>query len=190
MIQAQKSKKRSIVLFFISFATMLSAAGVFSWYYYSHKQQLVVAAYNKVRDYHDIITLFELERFWLTSTPDYSPYYMLEYMTPNKEFQYRGALHINVARLNEKFVGFNAFYMLDRQIGMILFLAIQPEMRSKGYGKTLIKSAIEGLKQLGAQKIHIVTRLINYPARKVYTGLGFKEILQDEDGCIYYEYTK
>ena len=181
--------KKRIFLTVVACGTIIGLGSFVAWRYFNIEQP-VVSVYNKVRDYQDIIDLFELERFWLTSTPDYSPYYMLEYMTPNKKIQYRGMLHIYVARPEEKFAGFTAFYMLDKNTGMILFLATRPEFRGQGYGKLLIKAAIEGLKKLGAKKVNLVTRTTNIPAQKVYVGVGFDEILRDEDGFVYYEYTK
>jgi len=168
---------------------LISGSAAYIWYHQTQTHEPIFA-YNKQRDYQDIIDLFELERFWLTATVDYSPHYMLDFMAPNKKPASRGTLRINVLRPDNVFAGFTDYYMHDKNIGMILFLAVRPEMRSRGYGKMLIKSAIAGLKKLGAKKVNLVTRTTNIPGQKVYTALGFDEILRDEEGFVYYEYTK
>lgn len=162
-----------------------------SLFYYTHKKTASpVYTYNKQRDYQDIVDLFELERFWLTTTVDYSPNYMLDFMAPHKGAFYRGKLHVKVARPDNAFAGFTAFYMHDNKTGMILFLATRPEFRGKGYGKMLIMSAIQELKKMGAKKVNLVTRTTNFPAQHVYVSLGFDEITRDDQGFVYYEYTK
>lgn len=184
--QPQTTKKR--VVLGALFSLCIAAAG--SFYYYSHKIALPIYTYNKQRDYKDIVDLFELERFWLTTTTDYSPHYMLDFMAPHKGAFYRGKLHVHVARPDNVFAGFTAFYMHDTKTGMILFLATRPELRGKGYGKMLIISAIKELKKMGAKKVNLVTRTTNLPAQRVYVSLGFDEITRDEQGFVYYEYTK
>jgi ribosomal protein S18 acetylase RimI-like enzyme len=160
-------------------------------YWQNYKKEIVpVYTYDKTRDYQDIIDLFELERFWLTSTVDYSPQYMLDFMAPHKGAFYKNKLHIQVARPDKIFAGFTAFYMHDTKTGMILFLATRPEVRGKGYGKMLVRSAIKELKKMGAKKVNLVTRTTNIAAQRVYVSLGFDEITRDEQGFVYYEYTK
>lgn len=161
-----------------------------SIWYLGYHEKGPIYSYNATRDHDDLLDLFELERFWLTSTPDYSPQFMLKYMTPNKDPKYRNALHISVMRIDGAFVGFTAYYMHNKDIGMILFLVTRPEFRGKGYGKDLIRHAIAELKKMGAQQVNLVTRTTNIPAQKVYTAVGFDEILRDEQGYVYYEYTK
>ncbi|RTL06867.1 GNAT family N-acetyltransferase [Candidatus Dependentiae bacterium] len=186
-IQTQTQKKRVVVLGALC-SLFVIATGLF--YFQTKKISLPIYAYNKQRDYQDIINLFELERFWLTTTVDYSPNYMLDFMAPHKGSFYRGKLHVKVARPDNNFAGFTAFYMHDNKTGMILFLATRPEFRGKGYGKMLIMSAIEELKKMGAKKVNLVTRTTNLPAQHVYVSLGFDEITRDEQGFVYYEYTK
>ena len=125
----------------------------------------------------------------LTATPDYSPEFMLKYMSPHKwNPKYRGKLHVDVFRPDNVFVGFTAYYMEKPGDGRVLFLAIRPENRGKGYGKTLIRHAIAALKNLGATKVKLVTRTINLPAQKVYSSVGFDETLRDNlEGYVNYE---
>ena len=171
------------------FVSLLAIFSASYWQNYK-KETLPVYTYDKVRDYQDIIDLFELERFWLTSTIDYSPQYMLDFMAPHKGTFYKNKLHIQVARPDKTFAGFTAFYMHDTKTGMILFLATRPEVRGKGYGKMLVRAAIKELKKMGATKVNLVTRTTNLAAQRVYVSLGFDEITRDEQGFVYYEYTK
>lgn len=184
-----KSSITKKIAFIGAFCSLLVAT-FGGFYYYAHKEHVPVYTYNKQRDYKDIVDLFELERFWLTTTIDYSPNYMLDFMAPHKGTFYRGKLHIKVARPDNTFAGFTAFYMHDNKTGMILFLATRPEFRGKGYGKMLIMSAVQELKKMGAKKVNLVTRTTNLPAQHVYVSLGFDEITRDEQGFVYYEYTK
>lgn len=185
--QVHTTKKRVVLGALLT--GLIAFVGSSSWYFYT-KETLPIYTYSKQRDYQDIVDLFELERFWLTTTTDYSPLYMLDFMAPHKGAFYRGKLHVQVARPDNIFAGFTAFYMHDTKTGMILFLATRPELRGKGYGKMLIVSAIKELKKMGAKKVNLVTRTTNLPAQRVYVSLGFDEITRDEQGFVYYEYTK
>lgn len=147
--------------------------------------------YQKDRDHDAIINLFERERFWLTVS-DYDPVFMLKYMAPYKDFAHKDTMHIWVAREGDQFVGFTAcyFYLDKPGVGRILFLATEPAFRGKGYGKKLVQHALTEFKKMGAWKVEILTRNSNYPAQKVYTGLGFVEKSRDQGdrGHVYYDY--
>jgi ribosomal protein S18 acetylase RimI-like enzyme len=152
-------------------------------------KQEPIFTYQKERDHDAIIKLFERERFWLTVS-DYDPVFMLKYMAPYKEPSYKNILHIWVVREGDQFVGFTACYFEEPGIGRILFLATEPEFRGKGYGKMLVKHALQELHNMGASKVKILTRNINFPAQKIYSGIGFVETSRDQGdrGHVYYEY--
>jgi ribosomal protein S18 acetylase RimI-like enzyme len=183
------NKKRILSLSTVALICSLTAA--ICIYYYPSFTRGPIYAYDAKRDYDDIVELFELERFLLTSTPDYSPEFMLKYMSPHKwNPQYRGKLHVDVLRPDNVFTGFTAYYMERAGEGRVLFLAIRPEMRGKGYGKKLTLHAISALKKLGASNVKIVTRTGNLSAQKVYGSVGFNETLRDNlEGYVSYEMT-
>jgi ribosomal protein S18 acetylase RimI-like enzyme len=172
------------------FIIILSCFGIGGSAFFVYKFQNIapIYPYERVRDHDALIALFEQNRFWLTAYPDTSPEYMLKYMTPPSDPRYFGKLHIDVLRAEEKLSGFTAYYMEYMTIGRILFLCIDSTVRNKGYGKQLMRYALDKLKNLGAKKVILTTRTFNYPAQKVYKGLGFVETSRDEEEYVNFEY--
>lgn len=169
----------------------LCGIGLYRGYFYEPVviNQGPIFVYQKDRDHDSIINLFERERFWLTVS-DYDPVFMLKYMAPYKGLEYKDILHVWVARENNTFIGFTACYFEQPGIGRILFLATEPEFRGKGYGKMLVKHALQEFQKMGAWKVNILTRNTNFPAQKIYSGVGFVETSRDQGdkGHVYYEY--
>ncbi len=170
----------------------LCAIGVYRGYFYESVivNQGPIFVYQKERDHDAIVNLFEKERFWLTVS-DYDPVFMLKYMAPYKGLEYKDILHVWVARQDNKFVGFTACYFEQPGIGRILFLATEPDFRGKGYGKMLVKHALQEFEKMGAWKVKILTRNTNFTAQKIYSGVGFVETSRDQGdkGHVYYEYS-
>jgi len=177
----------------------LAFLGIFTFigggiYYYSRSSVTVtdkgpISVYQAARDHDDIVALFELERFWLTVS-DYDPVFMLKYMAAYKGLSYKDGLSVWVAREGDQFVGFTACYFEEPGVGRILFLAVRPEFRGKGYGSQLVKHALQELHKMGAFKVTILTRNSNLPAQKIYTTIGFIETSRDQGdrGHVYYHY--
>lgn len=146
--------------------------------------------FNAERDTQDILQTFDRDWEWLvaSSRDEYSPEFILKYRTPNRNPIYLGRLRIKVMRQEGKYAGFVAYYMKTSDIGFILFLAVHPDFRNKGYGEQLARYALNDLVREGAKRVTLVTRTDNYPAQRVYNKLGFNEILRDEEGFVYFDY--
>ena len=166
--------------------------GSFAIYYYFPQPQEAVAPeqiqdFNESRDTQDILDIFKQDKYWLLSSPDYSPEHMLSTKSPNKEdARYFGKLTIKVLRENDTFIGFVAYYMKNFFIGTVLFLDVKPEFRGKGYAQKLMRYAIDDLKKQGASIITLVTRTENHAAQAVYKKMGFTKTHED-DGYVYFD---
>ncbi len=64
-------------------------------------------------------------------------------------------------------------------------LIVRRENRRQGIGKTLVEYAVSRALEMGYAEMSIGVDMDNYPALRLYTGLGFREILflgEDADG--------
>ena len=170
---------------------VLSVAGGLLYYYFPVAQTTITSEkiqdFNEKRDTQEILDIFKEDRYWLVSSPDYSPEHMLKTRSPNKDdARYFGKLTIKVLREADKFVGFVAYYMKNFFIGTVLFLDVKPEFRGKGYAQQLMRYAIDALKKQGASIITLVTRSENYSAQAVYKKMGFTKT-HEEDGFVYFD---
>jgi ribosomal protein S18 acetylase RimI-like enzyme len=157
-------------------------------WFYAGSSRTTIDDFEYARDGQAALALFEKDRFWLTATPDYDEHHMLETKSPNKSPLYQGKMIIKVLHDQGLFAGFVSYYMRHTNKGKILFLVIDETFRNKGYGKKLIRYALDALKNMGAQQVEIVTRDTNFPAQKVYEGVGFIESYRF-DNHVYYRYT-
>ncbi len=167
-------------------ASLATIVSVGTYYYFSIPRGPIYE-YNEARDTQLILDLFKKNWYWLVSSADYSPEFMLKHRAPSKNPLYIGRLKIKVLYEQDDFVGFAAYYMKTKDIGFVLFLAIQDELRSKGYGRLLMQHALDELAKMGAKKIRLVTRPTNVSAQKVYKVVGFYETSRDEE-FVYFEY--
>ena len=134
-----------------------------------------------------ILDIFKTDRYWLVSSQDYDPEFMLKNRAPNKDdARYFGKLNIKVLYEKDEFVGFVAYYMKNFFIGQMLFIDVKSEFRGKGYAQQLMKYAIDDMKKMGATIISLVTRTSNESAQKLYKRLGFN-VSFEEDGYVYFE---
>ena len=168
----------------------LSAGATALYYYGPQRTQQTpdsIIPFQDDRDTTEILDIFEKDRYWLVSSEDYSPEFMLKNRAPNKhDSRYFGKLIIKVLRENDQFIGFTAYYMKNFCTGILLFVAVKPELRGKGYAQQLMKHAINDLKRQGASIITLVTRTTNESAQKLYKRLGFT-VSYEEDGYVYFE---
>jgi ribosomal protein S18 acetylase RimI-like enzyme len=162
--------------------------------YYYQKSSLIlvqdsrISPYDEARDTQEILDIFKENWYWLISSPDYSPEFMLSQRAPNnREPEYFGKLKIDVLRDHGKLVGFVTYYLKNPFEGWILFLAVKEEYRGKGYAKALMKHALNQLKKMGALKAHLLTRINNTNAQSLYRSLGFTTMFEDDEGFIYFE---
>ena len=178
--------RKSHAHFFLIIALFVSAgiaALIFSFY-----NQSFLTPYNAKTDRQEIINLFEKERYWLTATPGYSVEHMLDTKSPSEQQpSFKGALHLFTARINGVFAGFCAYYFKRKDLGQILFIAVDPIFRGKGYAKRMVQFCLNEIKQKGAPYAMILTRVDNIPAQKAYEGVGFIESYRDES-FVYYFY--
>ncbi len=162
-----------------------------TWYMFT-KQTGPIYEFNYDRDRQPILDIFNQNWYWLISSDDYSPEFMMKYHAPNHyDPAYVGKLQIKVLREKiqneDTFIGFVAYYLKKPTEGQLLFLAVRPEFRGKRYGEQLINYALADLKKRGAKVVKLVTRTTNENAQKLYTRVGFKETSR-EDGYVYFEY--
>ena len=79
-----------------------------------------------------------------------------------------------VALLNGKVVGYaGVWIVLDE--GHITNVAVHPDMRGHGIGRSLMMELLSRAVVLGADKITLEVRVSNLFARSLYTSLGFVE---------------
>lgn len=147
--------------------------------YYFLPERGPIYEFNEERDTQDILKLFDNNWYWLLSSPDYSPAFMLKKRAPNTDPLYIGKMHLKVLRENDKFVGFTGYYFLSATVGKVLFLAVDEQFRGKRYGEKLLRYAIDDLKRMGALKVKLVTRVDNISAQALYRRVGFKETARD-----------
>lgn len=175
----------------IAAVLILLSFGASVFYYYAPQPVCELGApisdFQDERDARDLLKIFETDRYWLISSEDYDPAWALKTRSPNKrDSRYFGKLQIKVLRENDQLVGFVAYYMKNFFLGQLLFLAVNPEFRGKGYAQQLMKYAIEDMKKQGASMITLVTRTSNLSAQAVYKKSGFS-VTHEEDGFVYFE---
>jgi ribosomal protein S18 acetylase RimI-like enzyme len=169
------NKKYSLLLAIVSTLFVASIIGTLSYFYLG--KQGPIYDFDDSRDTQDILKVFDRDRYWLLSSEDYSPEFMLKHRAPNQELQYMGRLKIKVYRENDTFIGFTAYYLKNPETGCILFFAINPEFRGKekGYAEKLMKYALGQIKKLGAQQVQLYVRSDNKRAQGFYKRIGFYE---------------
>lgn len=174
------------------FSALLCAIGlVIAGLWYWQRSEGPIYDFDYKRDSQEILKIFERDRYWLTTSENFSPEFMMKYRAPNPhEIQYLGRLHIKVWREKDQFVGFTAFYMKEPGLGWLLFLDINPDFRGKdkGYAEKLLKYVLGELKNLGAESVRLYTRIDNLRAQGLYRRVGFHEISRDDFGGMYFQY--
>jgi len=134
-------------------------------------------------DTQPILELFEQNWNRLIEGNDKSlPPFMLKHMTHDTNPDNFGSLHIKVLRENSNLAGFVAYYIEKPQEGQILLLAVGDNFRGKGYGKILMKYAMQDLLSKGVDCISLWTDPDNIPAHHIYKDLGFKGKLNPHNG--------
>lgn len=151
------------------------------------KKDIEIAEYNNSRDRDFFINRFKRDWYWLVENPNFSIEYILDNKKPSKMFYDADKKELIYTLLKNGYpIGFITFNMRNFYEGFIHLLAIEEGERGKGYAKELVKFALKKLKELGAKKITILTRIHN-PAQKIYKELGFREYHKDE-GFVYLDY--
>lgn len=168
--------------------SVLLGAGIF---YYFSLVQGPIYDFDPSRDTQEILNIFDRDWYWLVASErdEYSPEFTLKYRAPNRNPLYLGRLRIKVLREQSTFVGFAAYYMKTPDHGQLLFLAVNPEFRGRGYGEKLTRFALDELIRMGAKRVELSTRTDNISAQNLYKRIGFKETWRDDEGFMYFEYT-
>jgi ribosomal protein S18 acetylase RimI-like enzyme len=166
---------------------LLGIISVGSALYYSYHQQETgtILDFNEFRDAPFILDSFNRDWHWLIEGFDFSPERMLRERTSSKKNGYEEI--IKVGYEGKKPTGFIIYHLKSFYLGKIHFIDVDPAFRSKGWSDKLLDYAIKDFIKRGVTKVELVTRTTNYPAQKLYTRYGFKEIKR-EDGFVNYEY--
>ncbi len=181
-------------LLLVALLILGSGIGATIWYARYHTQvaaaPLTIMDFDTERDKSFILDIFKNDWYWLVSehSTDFSPEYMLQNRASSKAPEHVGNLTIKVGYVDQEPVGFVAYYKKSFYDGFILFLALRSQFRSKGYAYQLLQHAINDLKSRFVTKIRLVTRTVNAPAIKLYTGIGFRETDRDDEGFVYFQY--
>jgi|Deesub1362B_J571_1020462.scaffolds.fasta_scaffold00355_17 ribosomal-protein-alanine N-acetyltransferase len=62
------------------------------------------------------------------------------------------------------------------EVAEIKDIAVREDIRRRGIGKALLKSALERLKTLGCKEVFLEVRVSNIAARRLYEAMGFKMV--------------
>ncbi|HEV2916541.1 MAG TPA: GNAT family N-acetyltransferase [Candidatus Babeliales bacterium] len=177
-------------------APLIATIGLIStgiWYYSSSKATMPLADFVYKRDMPEILDIINENWYWLFPEPKESYHpgyvdYVFKHKAPQANPMHHDKLIIKILHIDNKVAGFVAYYMKTKHIGMLLFLAVKHEYRGKQYGEKMARYAIEQLIKMGANQINLVTRTDNTPAQRIYTKIGFHEIMRDEHGLVYFVY--
>ncbi len=63
----------------------------------------------------------------------------------------------------------------DGHRGWLYYVAVDPQLQSRGLGKRIVQEAIEWLKDRGAVKVQLMIRSENKKAAEFYEALGFED---------------
>jgi len=72
----------------------------------------------------------------------------------------------------DRLLGYSVFWVLDEQAHLVN-LAVDPDSRGRGYGRTLLFHALRTAYRRGADRLHLEVRENNQPAIALYRQFGF-----------------
>ncbi|MGC2310279.1 MAG: GNAT family N-acetyltransferase [Candidatus Babeliaceae bacterium] len=170
--------------FIATFLIFLTSVGGIYWWHKTTSCTNHIYSYEPDKDRAFILDLFQKDLYWLVSeyVTDFSAEYMLDNRASSRNPADRGNLLMYVYRDSQP-RGFVAYFKKKGYLPLyqLLFLVVPEEFRQKGYGKCLLKFALEDLKKKGCLRVELTTRVSNYPAQKTYLRLGFHETSRDEE---------
>ncbi len=151
-------------------------AGGFLWW----RQQLTrgpVRDFVFERDMPFVRDIFERDWFWLVADDpeNYDLDFHFARQTWSKNPVYFGKLQIKLLFEGDLPAGLVAYHKETFYSGRVLYLAVHPDFRGKGYGQKLLRHAIKELFDQGCTVIKLLTRIINEPACHIYESFGFVE---------------
>jgi len=166
-------------------ATLAVFLGIGYWWYTSTEHGFI-EDFVYERDAQHIYDSFDRDRWLLLDSADYSVEYMLKNKAPDKNPLYTGTMNIKVGYEYGKFVGFTTYYKETPTSYHLLFLAIHPDFRGKGYGEKFLRYVANDVYKRGVKRLWLLTRITNYKAQHLYTRVGFTEFKR-EPGFVFYE---
>ena len=110
-----------------------------------------------------------LIQLWSESFPDDPPH-----NEPSKMIEAKLQVddQIFVAQDERRIVG-ACMAGYDGHRGWLYSVAVLPDQRRRGIGKSLIKSAMNALKEIGCIKVNLQIRASNHEVKAFYESLGF-----------------
>ena len=115
------------------------------------------------------------------SLNSYSVDFMLDNRSPS-QYAKVDKLVLKVLRVDDKTVGFMAYYPKTMFWWHLLFLCVDKDYRQKGYAAKMLQYVMNDMMDRGAVKISIFTRLKNTKARNLYENkFGFKDVEHYDD---------
>lgn len=183
MAQTKSNFFKYLIITIFTISAIFATTLLYKKIYYENNIQ----NYKASRDRQFILDLFQKNWYWLTANENLSPETVLDTSSlSHPDGSHKADLIIKVYLESNKPTGFIAYYKKKLYQGYVQFIAVDDKYRGRGYAQKLLKYAIDDLKQMGCINIRMLTRMSNYPARAVYTKLGFKERWSNE-GYIEYE---
>ena len=179
--------RRAVIIGSTAIGSVLLIA-LYSYFFFFSARAAGIHDFDYARDMADVASVFERNRYWLTSIPDSSVEYAMRHRAAYPDPRYWGTLTTKVMRDHENnFLGFVSYFMERRTEGKVLFLAINEPFRGKGYSNTLLAYAVNALRDRGALAVNLVTRTSNVRAQKIYHRVGFVETKRDDE-FVYFLY--
>lgn len=155
------------------------ALALAGWFFFA-RSHVSIDNFDLQRDGATLIQTMRADWYWLVAQgSDFDPIYMIQTNSPNKDPRYFGQINIKVLRDHGAFAGFVTYYKKSSYEGWVQFLSVAKQYRRHGYGKTLLRYAIEKLFKQNCTRVGLVTRDSNVGAQKIYKSLGFKETHRD-----------
>jgi ribosomal protein S18 acetylase RimI-like enzyme len=172
--------------FWVLFVTTVTVLG--TWHFRSSHSSGVYP-YDPAQDRAFILNTFKDNWYLLISeySTNYNPEYIIDHRISSTETGTEGDLTISVYREQGKPTGFIAYHMKELKEGYILFVAVDKKARTQGYAQAMIKHALADLKQRGALVVRLATRIVNEPAQKLYTKLGFEKTHVSSGQFVHFE---
>jgi ribosomal protein S18 acetylase RimI-like enzyme len=175
--------------FTIIFLTLSFILGL-SYYWLMRSTTGPIVPYDPQKDRAALIEIFKQNMFWLTTNPDEKD--ALKSFEQNLDTRSssnlafdRGNLTIMVYRDAQDTKGFIAYHRHGWSSARILYLGIHEKYRRRGYAETLMRYAIEDIKEQGYSRIEIFTRVINERAQNLYKKFGFTSYWTDGEYITY-----
>jgi len=180
--------KNKIIKIIASIIILAGLVGGFLAYQSTHANGF--KEYSELRDKQFLHKLFDDNLYWLYAGEPGG--FSLDELLRTRKLTHGPATYDVAMKLyvvDDKPVGFVAYYMKTFVKGILLFLVVDKEQRGHKYGEKLLQYACDQMFKKGAQVIQLLTRTNNSSALSLYKRFGFKEF-HEEDGFVQLELVK